>query len=211
MSMARRRLVVSMWLLVLVHLGVFAGIVLADPRVHARYHLRRVRPSEVVLGRTGCTLTGHAKEYTRLPTWRSLEVELIELALDEAERDEVICYRGLVGEVSSWTLPAHGERLAVMVACLRSRDPGLRRWALNLIPLDVRLFEAVARHARASRGDESVKAIEWLCTIVLCHPELFRGDDCWEKLIEGRNWLERPPAVLEWIARHRSKLPPQIL
>ncbi len=168
-ALGRARVAVGCGLLALAGLALGASL----PKNRARYHLRFASASEVRFVGTSAVLTGHAKAFAESSAAVDLLAsDVVGRALAEAERDDGVCYRWLVlpGErprrellwmsiaaetsAGASSPPVSDEILRTMRACLRSKDAVLRTATLDRLPLDLRLLEAVSRHAVALAADE---------------------------------------------------------
>ena len=231
---ARRKGLVVLLVLVLVGLGGVAALVASDPRVRARYHLRRATAAEVQLEHTAASvLSGHALAFARSPVATELLPELVELAEVEATRDAEVCYRALVFEVTgcawlrryTWSNrtppppPRPSSADPGLLIALRSKDARFRSWALARIPLDEHALEAVVR-----LGSER-PALEWLHELREQPAFAHKTDPAWRLVrqwytqdFEGAGYArttyvtddEVARALTDWLEKNRSRLQPQL-
>lgn len=167
----RRKWLVLLLGLVVLAIGGVAAFVASSPLVRARYHLLRASPAEVRLDPDKATrLSGHALAFASSSAAKELLPDLLELARDEAARDDGVCHRALVVELTvgsarrvdwhdRWRFgrpeeagrvrqprpPIGIEELTSLVQSLGSRDPRLRSWTLRRLPIDERVLEVVVR------------------------------------------------------------------
>lgn len=238
--------------LVLLALAVTSGVsYFALPTSRARSHLRRVTPAEVRFNLDAYELKGHAQAFAESPVAKDLLVsDLLPLAREEAERDDGVAYRLLAFLVAREVWPARPREfvgskpywsaarvssdipfaaLSDLALSLRSRDAGLRAFALPVLPRDPRILELVVGHFGAltetssrRHSTEVAQTLQWLADFSDGNGALTHFE---ETLDEGHSRLDAAWALVQrpgtdtqliksalhaWLDAHRSQLPPQI-
>ena len=219
----RRKGLVVLGVVVLLALGGAAAFVAADPHVRARYHLRRVSPSDVNLrAATALTFKSHALAYAENPVAKDFLPELLDLAKAEAELDAKTLYRPLVFEVASRAAgeaPVDTRCLAVLVGALRSQHDELREWALARMPIEPRVLLAVIELGEHGGHGDRFLAIGWLAELA----RLQRGvipvtEPVWVELtsasVQGRSYISKQRKFWARLAtsfeENRARLPEQV-
>ncbi|MEZ0230330.1 MAG: hypothetical protein ACAI25_17035, partial [Planctomycetota bacterium] len=230
-SRLRGRLALIVALLVLIALLATA----AHPTVRARYHLRRVSPAEITFEKKGLRLDGHAKAFAESSAARDLLPEIVERALEEAERDQVLLYRALVFAIVKDGDPLTNETLSVFVRSLDAENPAVQSLAWDHLPLEPRTLavhiESLESLCKMAEGGT---AFAWTVESVKKSYVRFARlaanqgytDSPWDEIVSWESFWAMKPTIVSvtprepdlatarklktWLEKNRAKLPEQV-